>query len=90
MDRDVSDVQSAGATHHEAGDSVRALLVSKGIYPERCPRRPLPTPTKSYQQLLREEEARQRIPQEDQSGLWAKLLAGQVDDLIDEDDAPSD
>lgn len=84
-DRDISDVQAANVTHHEAGDSVRALLVSKGIYPEA-----LPTPTKSYQQLLREEEARQRILQEDQTGLWAKLLAGQVDDLIDEDDIPSD
>lgn len=84
-DRDVSDIQTANATHHEAGDSVRALLVSKGIYPEA-----LPTPTKSYQQLLREEEARQHILHEDQSGLWAKLLAGQVDDLIDEDDAPTD
>ncbi|MGZ3638315.1 MAG: DNA damage-inducible protein D [Ktedonobacterales bacterium] len=84
-DRDVSDMQTASATHHEAGDSVRALLVSKGIFPEA-----LPTPAKSYQQLLREEEARQRILQEDQTGLWAKLLAGQVDDLIDEDDTPSD
>ncbi len=41
---------------HEAGASVRELLVSKGIYPEH-----LPTPSKSYQQLLREEKARQRI-----------------------------
>jgi DNA-damage-inducible protein D len=66
----------ASATHHEAGDSVRALLVSKGIYPEK-----LPTPTKSYQQLLHEEEARQRILQEDQTGLWAQLLAGRDDQL---------
>lgn len=55
-DRGVPDAATANATHHEAGDSVRALLVSKGIYPEQ-----LPTPMKSYQQLLREEEARQRI-----------------------------
>lgn len=72
----VPDTATANATHHEAGDSVRALLVSKGIYPER-----LPTPTKSYQQLLREEEARQRILQEDRTGLWAQLLAGRDDQL---------
>jgi hypothetical protein len=75
-DREVPNAQRASATHHEAGDSVRALLVSKGIYPER-----LPTPAKSYQQLLREEEARQRILQEDRTGLWAKLLAGRDDQL---------
>jgi hypothetical protein len=75
-DREVADAQKANATHHEAGDSVRALLMSKGIYPER-----LPTPAKSYQLLLREEEARQRILQEDQTGLWAKLLAGRDDQL---------
>lgn len=75
-DRGVPDAATANATHHEAGDSVRALLVSKGIYPEN-----LPTPTKSYQQLLREEEARQRILQEDRTGLWAQLLAGRDDQL---------
>jgi DNA-damage-inducible protein D len=79
-DRDVGmtgpEAMRATATHYEAGDSVRGLLLSKGIYPEK-----LPTPTKSYQQLLREEEARQRILQEDQTGLWAQLLAGRDDQL---------
>lgn len=80
-DRDVHDsAATANITHHEAGDSVRALLLSKGIAPEA-----LPTPPKSYQQLLREEEARQRILQEDQTGLWAQLLAGH-DDHLDTDD----
>ena len=79
-DRDVGisgpEAMKASATHYEAGDSVRGLLLSKGIYPEK-----LPTPGKSYQQLLREEEARQRILQEDQTGLWAQLLAGRDDQL---------
>jgi DNA-damage-inducible protein D len=79
-DRGVPDAATANATHYEAGDSVRALLVSKGIYPEA-----LPTPTSSYQQLLREEEARQRILQEDRTGLWAQLLAGQDDHLDTEE-----
>lgn len=76
------------AQTEEAGASVRALLVEKGIYPER-----LPTPSKSYQQLLREEEVRQRLLLEDQTGLWARLLAGQVDSLdeaFDRPDAPDE
>jgi DNA-damage-inducible protein D len=80
-DRAVETPPAANATHHEAGDSVRALLVAKGIYPEQ-----LPTPTKSYQQLLREEEVRQRILSEDQTGLWAQLLAGRDTALDDESD----
>jgi DNA-damage-inducible protein D len=70
-DRDVHELPRANATHHEAGDSVRTLLLSKGIVPER-----LPTPTKSFQQLLREEEARQRIIAENRLGLWAQLDEG--------------
>ncbi len=71
------------AQTEEAGASVRALLVEKGIYPER-----LPTPSKSYQQLLRE-----GLLLEDQTGLWARLLAGQVDSLdeaFDRPDAPDE
>lgn len=64
-DRGVTDLPRANATHHEAGDSVRAVLLSKGIVPEQ-----LPTPRKSFQQLLREEEARQRILAEERLGLW--------------------
>ena len=78
-DRGTAGANAANAIHHEAGDSVRALLVAKDIYPEQ-----LPTPTKSYQQLLREEEARQRILSEDQTGLWARLLAGRDEPLEDE------
>jgi DNA-damage-inducible protein D len=64
-DRGVTDLPRANATHHEAGDSVRAVLLSKGIVPEQ-----LPTPRKSFQQLLREAEARQRILAEERLGLW--------------------
>jgi DNA-damage-inducible protein D len=64
-DRAIVDLPRANATHHEAGDSVRAVLLSKGIIPEQ-----LPTPNKSFQQLLREEEARQRILAENRLGLW--------------------
>lgn len=64
-DRGVTDLPRANATHHEAGDSVRAVLLSKGIMPEQ-----LPTPRKSFQQLIREEEARQRILVEERLGLW--------------------
>lgn len=67
-DREVSDVPRANATHHEAGDSVRSVLLSKGIAPEQ-----LPTPQKSFQQLLREEEARQRILAEERFGLWGDI-----------------
>jgi DNA-damage-inducible protein D len=67
-DRGVTDLPTANATHHEAGDSVRALLLSKGIVPEQ-----LPTPRKSFQQLLREEEARQKIIAEDRLGLWGDM-----------------
>ncbi len=77
-DRSVTSLPTANATHHEAGDSVRALLLSKGIVPES-----LPTPRKSFQQLLHEEEARQRILAEDRLGLW-----GDADDTDDTDDEP--
>lgn len=77
-DRGVASLPAANTTHHEAGDSVRALLLSKGIVPES-----LPTPRKSFQQLLCEEEARQRILAEDRLGLW-----GDAADADDTDDEP--
>ncbi|WIG59408.1 MAG: hypothetical protein OJF49_002155 [Ktedonobacterales bacterium] len=80
-DRGVTGVPAANATHYEAGDSVRALLVTKGIHPEQ-----LPTPAKSYQQLLYEEEARQRILAEDDQGLWSLLSPAAVDNPQAEED----
>ena len=67
-DRGVADLPGANATHHESSDSVRAVLLSKGIVPEQ-----LPTPLKSFQQLLREEEARQRILAEERLGPWSDV-----------------
>ncbi len=64
--RTVVDAPSANATHHQAGASIRAFPLSQGVTPEALPR-----PAKSYQQLLREEEARQRLQAEDAQGLWA-------------------
>ncbi|HKV82931.1 MAG TPA: hypothetical protein VJN88_00140 [Ktedonobacterales bacterium] len=73
-DRGVGTLPRANATHHEAGDSVRAVLLSKGIVPEE-----LPTPHKSFQQLLREEEARQRILTEERLGLWSGIEGSERD-----------
>jgi hypothetical protein len=47
---------------------VRAFLASEGIVPEE-----LPTPKKSYQQLLREQAVREWLAAEDRSGLWGLL-----------------
>lgn len=64
VDRGVMNRGGANVTHRDAGDTVRRALLSQGIRPEQ-----LPTPAKSYQQLLREEEARQRIRAADAQGL---------------------
>ena len=70
-ERAVASAPSANATHHEAGTSIRELLLAKGVPPEA-----LPKPQQSYQQLLREEEARQRLLSEDAAGLWSLLPPG--------------
>lgn len=58
----------ANQTHYDAGKTVRGWLTSEGIYPEQ-----LPTPTKSYRQIVREEA--ERIAREDEwnQGLWGGL-----------------
>jgi DNA-damage-inducible protein D len=58
----------ANKDHHEAGKAVRAFLTSEGIYPEL-----LPTPTKSYEQIVKEEAERIRIEEENERGLWGTL-----------------
>ena len=58
----------ANAEHFEAGKAVRAFLTSEGIYPEQ-----LPTPTKSYEQIVKEEAERIRIEEENERGLWSQL-----------------
>jgi DNA-damage-inducible protein D len=64
----VSTLAEANEIHYGVGTRVRAFLVSENIYPER-----LPTPKKSFQQLLREQAVRERLAAEDRSGLWGLL-----------------
>ncbi len=61
-------VRDANRTHYEAGKTVRGWLTSEGIYPEQ-----LPTPTKSYKQIVKEEAARLAREEEDERGLWGQL-----------------
>ena len=63
--RRVGDVPTANATHYEAGDAVRQTLLQKGIVPEE-----LPTPSKSYQQLVLEQKERQKLLANYEYGLW--------------------
>ena len=72
--RNVSDISTANATHYEAGDEVRHTLLRKGIAPER-----LPTPVKSYQQLVRERAERERLATLERQGLWGYLNAAEHD-----------
>jgi DNA-damage-inducible protein D len=72
--RSVADVPTANATHYEAGDAVRQTLLQKGIAPEE-----LPTPSKSYQQLVLEQKERQKLLAQYEQGLWEYLGDGQGD-----------
>jgi DNA-damage-inducible protein D len=63
--RRVGDVPAANATHYEAGDAVRQTLLQKGVVPEE-----LPTPSKSYQQLVLEQKERQKLLAKYEYGLW--------------------
>lgn len=70
-ERDIKSLPEANETHYGVGARVRAFLASEGIYPEA-----LPTPKKSYQQLLREQALRERLAAQDRSGLWGLLGEG--------------
>lgn len=61
-------VGDANQDHYEAGKTVRGWLTSEGIYPEQ-----LPTPTKSYKQIVKEEAARIAREEEDERSLWGSL-----------------
>lgn len=63
--RRIGDVPTANATHYEAGDAVRQTLLQKGIVPEA-----LPTPSKSYHQLVLEQKERQKLLAQYEHGLW--------------------
>ena len=69
-ERNVTSLPEANQTHRQVGTDVRGFLIGQGIYPEQ-----LPTPTKSYQQLLREQAVRERLAAEDRSSLWDLLEA---------------
>jgi DNA-damage-inducible protein D len=76
----VSDKDSANRTHHTAGRLVRRTMEEAGVpMPEE-----LPTPAKSYQQLKREAEERERRRLEDRYGLWGALNDGDGDGDDDE------
>jgi len=72
--RRVGDVPTANATHYEAGDAVRQTLLQKGIVPEE-----LPTPSKSYQQLVLEQKERQKLLANYEYGLWGNTGNDQDD-----------
>lgn len=55
----------ANRTHYGAGATVRGWLTSEGIYPEQ-----LPTPVKSYRQIVKEEARRIAQEEEMERGIW--------------------
>jgi DNA-damage-inducible protein D len=60
--------RDANKTHYEAGKTIREWLASEGMSPED-----LPTPTKSYRQMVKEEAARIAREEEEERGLWGLL-----------------
>jgi DNA-damage-inducible protein D len=64
----VSTIAAAGRTHFQAGQDVRQIFLAAGIPPEE-----LPTPTKSYKQIVKEEAERIRREEELEQGLWGQL-----------------
>lgn len=65
----VSNSTEANKTHYDAGATVRGWLTSEGIYPEQ-----LPTPVKSYRQIVKEEARRIAREEELERGLWGSTL----------------
>ncbi len=81
--RGVTNLPEANAIHYKVGQDVRAFLITQDVYPER-----LPTPTKSFQQLLKEQALRERLAAEDREGLWSLLPAeDEAADDVDTDEA---
>lgn len=74
--RKVADPSTANATHYEAGDHVRNMLRSAGVPTPEL----LPTPRKSYEQLLREQIERERLGAEDSQGLWSQIRDGAIEE----------
>ena len=82
--RKVADPDTANATHYEAGDHVRIMLHNAGVPTPEL----LPTPRKSYEQLLREQIERERLAAEDSQGLWAQIRDGAIEEDETETMAP--
>ncbi|MGH2514015.1 MAG: hypothetical protein ACRDHP_00005, partial [Ktedonobacterales bacterium] len=77
--RGITTLVEANRTHRKAGEDVRGFLVSQGVYPEK-----LPTPKKSYQQLIREQALRERLAAEDHASLWSLLPADEAEGEVDD------
>ncbi len=65
-----STVRGANAIHYQAGQQIREWYALLGETPEE-----MPTPARSYQQLVKDEAARIAREEEDARGLWAQLPA---------------
>ena len=74
--RHVSDPTTATSTHYEAGNHVRTMLRNAGVPTPEL----LPTPKKSYKQLLQEQVERERLATEEGAGLWAQIQEGAIQD----------
>lgn len=74
--RKVADPDTANATHYEAGNHIRIMLHSAGVPTPEL----LPTPRKSYEQLLREQIERERLAAEDSQGLWTQIRDGAIEE----------
>jgi DNA-damage-inducible protein D len=79
---EIAEKSGANHTHYKAGRIVRKAMEDGGVSPPEQ----LPTPTKSIQQLRREEAPRQQIEAEDRLGLFAQLNAPDGDRDTDEGD----
>ncbi|MEO9027397.1 MAG: hypothetical protein ABI413_01125, partial [Ktedonobacteraceae bacterium] len=72
--RQVTDPNRANAIHFEAGNHVRQMLINAGVPTPEL----LPTPQKSYKQLLQEQIERERLAEEDRQGLWGQIQEGAI------------
>jgi len=82
--RQVGDPGTANSTHYEAGNHVRTMLRNAGVPTPEL----LPTPKKSYKQLLQEQIEREHLVEEDSQGLWAQIQEGSIQETDTEPIAP--
>ncbi len=82
--RQVADPDTAYGTHYEAGNHVRTMLRNAGVPTPEL----LPTPKKSYKQLLQEQVERERLAEDESHGLWAQIQEGSIQETDTEPMAP--